>query len=761
MKDQDKTKAQLIDELNRMRHVVSKLQAARTETDDSGEQKKDNSDLLNTLKDYRELVDHVNSIIMRLDKDGNIIFLNKFAQTFFGFSEEEALGRNIVGAIVPEIDKDGRPLGQMIQEIMRHPDNYLLNQNENIRRNGERVWVSWTNKPVFGEDGNLKELLSVGIDHTELKRGEEELRKSKEELETKIAERTSKLRESEERFRVLVEHAPDAILVYNVDLNRFVDANKKAEELFGCSHEELIQDGLEKFYPQNQPDGRSIAESMPEHIQRALTGENVMFERLIRNARGQDRYCEVRLVKIPTAENNLIRNSYIDITERKRAELALGESETRFKTLFESAQDTVFIKDTELRHVDINPAGLELLQIEREDLIGKTSREILGDSYPHELEDVERRVLQGQTVETQQNFLVNSQPISLNVIRFPLRDSLGQITGICGIVRELLNPVRNSFDQSVQMTEYPSESMRATLTRANLATESHSIVLLTGETGCGKDYLARYIHSHSSRSSGPFYCINCAAIPSELAESELFGHEPGAYTNAVRRKRGMLELAEGGTLLLNEIGELSPLMQAKLLTFLDTLSFTRLGGEKSISVNTRLIAATNRDLWAEVKDGRFRKDLYYRLNVIAIRVPPLRERQEDIPLISSKILADLCKEMQFMTVPKVHSEAIKALCRYAWPGNVRELRNVLERSLIMSKGNNVRLSHLRIGVLEGRSESPKIVLGRSIYEVIEEIERRMIDDTLSRANGKKQEAAALLGMSRFALARRMTKLGIS
>ncbi len=761
MKDQDKTKAQLIDELNRMRHVVSKLQAARTETDDSGKQKKDNSDLPNTLKDYRELVNHVNSIIMRLDKDGNIIFLNKFAQTFFGFSEEEALGRNIVGAIVPEIDKDGRPLGQMIQEIMRHPDNYLLNQNENIRRNGERVWVSWTNKPVFGEDGNLKELLSVGIDHTELKRGEEELRKSKEELETKIAERTSKLRESEERFRVLVEHAPDAILVYNVDLNRFVDANKKAEELFGCSHEELIQDGLEKFYPQNQPDGRSIAESMPEHIQRALTGENVMFERLIRNARGQDRYCEVRLVKIPTAENNLIRNSYIDITERKRAELALGESETRFKTLFESAQDTVFIKDTELRHVDINPAGLELLQIEREDLIGKTSREILGDSYPHELEDVERRVLQGQTVETQQNFLVNSQPISLNVIRFPLRDSLGQITGICGIVRELLNPVRNSFDQSVQMTEYPSESMRATLTRANLATESHSIVLLTGETGCGKDYLARYIHSHSSRSSGPFYCINCAAIPSELAESELFGHEPGAYTNAVRRKRGMLELAEGGTLLLNEIGELSPLMQAKLLTFLDTLSFTRLGGEKSISVNTRLIAATNRDLWAEVKDGRFRKDLYYRLNVIAIRVPPLRERQEDIPLISSKILADLCKEMQFMTVPKVHSEAIKALCRYAWPGNVRELRNVLERSLIMSKGNNVRLSHLRIGVLEGRSESPKIVPGRSIYEVIEEIERRMIDDTLSRANGKKQEAAALLGMSRFALARRMTKLGIS
>ncbi|MGO8819916.1 MAG: PAS domain S-box protein, partial [Desulfomonilaceae bacterium] len=400
MQDQDKTKAQLIDELNHLRHVVSELQAAQSEFDNGGERKHNYSPLLKTLGNYREVVDYTNCIIMRLDKDGNIIFLNKFGQTFFGYSENEVLGRNIVGTIVPETDKDGRPLGQMIQEMIRHPDNYLLNQNENIRRNGERVWVSWTNRPIFDENGNLKEILSVGIDHTALRRVEEELRNSKEELETKIAKRTSNLRESEERFRILVEHVPDAILVYNVDLNRIVDANKKAEELFGCSHEELIQDGLEKFYPQDQPDGRSVAESMPEHIQRALTGENVMFERLIRNAKGQDRYCEVRLVKIPTEENNLIRNSYIDITERKRAELALGESEKRFRTLFESAQDTVFIKDIELRHVDINPAGLELLQIEREDLVGKTSREILGECYPHELEDVERRVLHGQTVES-------------------------------------------------------------------------------------------------------------------------------------------------------------------------------------------------------------------------------------------------------------------------------------------------------------------------------------------------------------------------
>ena len=702
MNDQDKTKAQLIDELNHMRHVVSELQSAQAEFDNGGEPKQNHSALLKTLENYRELVDHVNSIILRLDKDGDITFMNKFGQAFFGYGEEEIIGRNAIGTIVPETDKVGRDLRQMIKDIVSHPISYLKNQNENMLRNGERVWVSWTNKPTFDENGNLKEILSVGIDHTELRRVEEELRRSKEELEATVTERTAKLRESEERFRVLVEHAPDAILVYNVDLNRFVDANKKAEELFGYSHEELIQDGLEKFYTPNQPDGRSITESMSENIQHALAGEDVMFERLIRNAKGQDRYCEVRLVKIPTAENNLIRNSYIDITERKSAELALKHSEMRFRALFESAQDTVFIKDKELKHVDINPAGVELLQTERENIIGKTSREIFGENYPSELEDVERRVLNGQTAETQQNFLFKSQPIFINVIRFPLRDSSGQITGICGIARELLNPTLNSIDQPIEMTEYSSDLMRATLAKANLATDSNSIVLLTGETGCGKDYLARYIHSHSSRSGGPFYSINCAAIPSEIAESELFGHEPGAYTNAIRRKRGLLELAEGGTLFLNEIGELSPLMQAKLLTFLDTFSFTRLGGEKSISVNTRLIAATNRDLWAEVKDGRFRKDLYYRLNVIAIRVPPLRERPEDIPLISNRIVGSLCKEMQFMTTPKIHSEAMKALCRYSWPGNVRELRNVLERTLIISRGNNIRLSHLRIGGIEGR-----------------------------------------------------------
>ncbi len=388
---------------------------------------------------------------------------------------------------------------------------------------------------------------------------------------------------------------------------------------------------------------------------------------------------------------------------------------------------------------------------------------MFGDVYARESENVESRVLQGQTIQTQQNLEWKSQPLSLDFIRFPLLDSSGEITGICGIARELVKPFSTNSYGSPPINEYPSKAMRSTLAKADLAAESNSVILLTGETGSGKDHLARYIHERSSRSSGPFYAINCAAIPAELAESELFGHEAGAYTGALRKKRGMLELAEGGTLLLNEIGELAPLMQSKLLTFLDTFSFIRVGGEKSVAVNTRPIAATNRDLRKEVDEGRFRKDLFYRLNVFGIEAPPLRQREEDIPIITNLILTRLSKEMQLSCVPKINLDAINALRSYTGPGNVRELRNVLERALIISRGNPIRVGHLGLGQTEwvGASEKLSVPSGRSLQDVVEETERLLIKDALVRSGRKQQEAARLLGISRFALVRRMAKLGIS
>lgn len=309
--------------------------------------------------------------------------------------------------------------------------------------------------------------------------------------------------------------------------------------------------------------------------------------------------------------------------------------------------------------------------------------------------------------------------------------------------------------------EYPSEVMRATLNQARQAASTDSIVLLLGESGCGKDFLARYIHDHSRRSDGPFFTINCAAVSTQLAESELFGHEPGAFTGARGRKRGLLELAEKGTLLLNEVGELSPILQAKLLTFLDTRSFTRVGGEKEIAVDARLLAATNRRLEQDVAEGKFRKDLFYRFNVFSIEVPPLRERREDIPELVREILAGLSEEMVLPGTPLVDSAAVQALMSYSWPGNVRELRNVLERAVILSGGGPIGVSCLVLG--ESRLEW-SVTVGfpsdRSIHEVADEVKSRLIHEALRRSRGNKQEAARLLGISRHALAHQIKSLSL-
>lgn len=312
-----------------------------------------------------------------------------------------------------------------------------------------------------------------------------------------------------------------------------------------------------------------------------------------------------------------------------------------------------------------------------------------------------------------------------------------------------------------ESVDYRSEAMKSTLAQARQAAISDSIVLLLGESGSGKDYLARYIHDHSRRANGPFFAINCAAVAPELAESELFGHEPGAFTGARGRKRGLLELAEGGSLLLNEVGELTMPMQAKLLTFLDTRSFTRVGGETHIPVNARLIAATNRDLEAATREGRFREDLYYRINVLSIRVPPLRERKEDIPGLVHKILAQLVTEMHVSPPPGIEAESMQALVSYRWPGNVRELRNVLERALMLWEHGPLRVT---VGAADQATRAlleVQFPLDRTLHDVENDVVKRLCAEALERAGGSKQGAARLLGISRNSLYRYMKRLGIS
>lgn len=460
-----------------------------------------------------------------------------------------------------------------------------------------------------------------------------------------------------------------------------------------------------------------------------------------------------------------------DAIKRHRAELEqtveertadLLDSESRFKTLIEAARDGIFIKDGDLKYTDVNAALAALFDMQPSDITGKTDRDLFGGDVAIQNEKIELRVMNGETINTQERFVYRSLPIHVDCVRFPLWGPSKEIRGIGGILREMvIRPELWSADE-IDSRNYPSAAIRATLDKALLAASTNGMVLLTGESGSGKDHLARYIHDHSMRNRGPFYSVNCAAIPSELAESELFGYEAGAFTGAVRRKRGLVELAEGGTLLLNEIGELSPVLQGKLLTFLDTFSFTRVGGERSHTVSIRLIAATSKDMEAEVAESRFRRDLYYRLNVFPIRLPALRERSEDIPVLVQKLLLKLVAKLGLPATPEVELDAVQILCRYSWPGNVRELMNILERSLMLSRGETIRASHLNLGETSGTHVSAGLdsLPGRSLSAILDETERSLIQEALRRSGGTKSVAARTLGISSYALARHMAKLGL-
>jgi len=295
------------------------------------------------------------------------------------------------------------------------------------------------------------------------------------------------------------------------------------------------------------------------------------------------------------------------------------------------------------------------------------------------------------------------------------------------------------------------------------AGSSEGRVLITGPNGSGKEVVARMLHQHSRRGTAAFVAVNCAAIPSELIESELFGHLRGAFTGAVESKRGKFELADGGTLFLDEIGDMSLLTQAKVLRVLQEQRFTRLGGSREIEVDVRVIAATNKDLEAEIEAGRFRRDLFFRLNVIPIRVPALAERLEDIPELVAEFVAEVAGSTGLR--PKRFTEdAFERLRDYSWPGNVRELRNVVERVMIMVPGETIHADDLAFLPASGAPSAPSGAPGEvdlPLREARERFEREYIRRALERCDGNVTRAAALLGLERSHLHRKLRQLGLS
>jgi len=305
-----------------------------------------------------------------------------------------------------------------------------------------------------------------------------------------------------------------------------------------------------------------------------------------------------------------------------------------------------------------------------------------------------------------------------------------------------------------------SEKMQAVLQLVERVAPTNATVLIGGESGVGKDLIARAIHQHSHRATGPFIKINSTAIPENLLESELFGYEKGAFTGATTSKPGKFELADKGTLFLDEIGDVPPATQVKLLRVLQEREFERLGGTRTLTVDVRLIAATNRDLRAALEEGTFREDLYYRLNVVAINIPPLREHKEDIPALAEFFLRKYTREMQKPVEQKITPSAMRALVEFHWPGNVRELENVIQRAVTLSTGPTIDVADIQIEAPAARAASGDSNHLLPPGMTLDQWEEEAIREALRRANGNKSQAARALGLSRNALRYRLSKMGV-
>ncbi len=456
----------------------------------------------------------------------------------------------------------------------------------------------------------------------------------------------------------------------------------------------------------------------------------------------------------------------IDRNRAMQSELFLNEQ--RLRALIANAEDCIFIKDKDFRYTHANPAMLELLRRPEQDVVGKIDIDFYPPEEARYFKELELRVMMGQSVESEHVIQVGSESRIYKMSRFPMRDDSARIVGLCCIGREIRRNNLNILADEDETTEYRSQATKAIFPHLARVAPNDSTVLLLGESGSGKDFWAQWIHEHSRRSKGPFHSVNCAALATHLVESELFGHEPGAFTDARRGKRGLLELSEGGTLLLNEIGELSLASQAKLLTFLDSRNITRVGGEKTIVVDTRIIAATNRDLEKEVQIGQFRVDLYHRINVFTIHIPPLRDRFEDIPKLCVQLLKKIGNRLGRSRLPVIDRKSMDLLCSYDWPGNIRELMNVLERALILCDEDKITPSHLNIKtstdarpISAGEmSFSVRVSQEGSMHQALHELKRQIIEAALARSRGSIKNAAMLLGISRDSFVHHMRSLDI-
>jgi PAS domain S-box-containing protein len=618
------------------------------------------------LKLFRTLIDQSNDAVEVVDPETlRFLDVNERACKDLGYTREEMLKLTVFD-IDPDADET---VHQRVIEQLRGGEAILL-QRFHRRKDGTTFPVE-----VSLRLAQLDRSYVVSI--------------ARDITRRKVVE--SALQESEDRYRDLVENSEDLLCTHDLEGN-LLSVNPAPARILGYTVEEMMKIPMREMIV---PEGRVPFDQYLERLRTTGAPEKGLL--LVMTKTGEVRIWEYyNTLRIEGVEKPVVRGMAHDITARKQAEAALRKSEERFRVALKQSPVTVFNQDRDLRYTWIYNPNLHL----RDAALGKTDEEILGKKAA-QLHELKRRVLDtGEALREEVVIPHDGRSYAIDLTIEPLFDTEKKIVGITGASMDIAR-LREAKDRLAQEKSYleseietelgfeeivgQSPPVREVLKKARIVAPIDSTVLLLGESGTGKELVARAVHTLSPRHEKNFIKLNCAAVPSGLLESELFGHERGAFTGAVSQKIGRVELADKGTLFLDEIGELPLELQPKLLRLLQDREFERLGGVRTVHVDVRIISATNRDLQKEVAERRFREDLFYRLNVFPIQMPTLRERRSDIPILVQHFVHKHSVRMG-KHIEEIPPKTAQVLENWNWPGNIRELENMIERMVILSNG---------------------------------------------------------------------------
>ncbi len=592
---------------------------------------------------------------------------------------------------------------------------------------------------------------------------------SKEDLQQALQES----RESEARFRKIIDTIPTLAWCNLSDgSNEFV--NQRWCDYTGLSPEEVQRVGCKvAIHPEDLP------KWLDEWRTLVASGEGGEIEARLRRHDGAYRWFLIRVEPLQDESGEIVRwyGTNTDIDDLKQTEAKLREDERELRRITDAIPQTIVVQDPDGTPVYANQAVLDYTGLTMEDVITSDFRARI--FHPEDLESLreERRaaLARGLPFEIEQRALRKDGQYRWFLIRYnPFRDEQGRLVRWYATgtdiddrkrtedrVRNENVALREDIVRSSMFEEIvgSSEALRQVLAQVSKVAPTDSTVLILGETGTGKELIARAIHNRSKRSARAFIRVNCAAISPSLIASELFGHEKGSFTGALQRHLGRFESADGGTIFLDEVGDLPPETQVALLRVLQEREFERVGGSQTVSVDVRVLAATNRDLSAAVAEGTFRQDLFYRLNIFPIQIPALRERVDDIPLLVGYLI-DRYAQKAGKKIRNINKKTSDLFQAYDWPGNIRELQNVIERAVILCDGETFSVDETWLTRVAPKSPATSVPLVANLVER----EREMLETALREAKGViggPTGAAAKLGIPRQTLESKIRKLGIN